>query len=393
MEPRLNVILHRRDPNAPHEEYDDNRRERSRSRDDGQGPPRVGSTESQATTEEAVEEAASGAEGHGHPSHEHQSTPQKRDRANLQQRWRTLDRRLNRPRERSDRSSEGSSPPRPLSDLGDLVRRMSELDRRLQQPPPGQGTSSSSRAAGGLSNEERTRRNQEQADPMNAWHDSQEADVWPDSPGEREVDEALAAEREIEEALAAEDEEEPSQPEPDYIQNIIEDEWRDMEESLNELTQRGVLTADAAERLVHTATLVYRGGNVHRLLLTKLTWRTPRALHEWTLWFVVLKDQEDSRRGTLQEVQEGTSRESWKTTLKLENIGRNQPQRLRMQLRRKPRKRWLKVEVEEETPREGVPNEEQQNIARRACINFAEYRMFQAKAQRSRRRYVEPGED
>ena len=109
VEPRLNVILHRRDPNAPHEEYDDNRRERSRSRDDGQGPPRVASTESQATTEEAVEEAASGAEGHGeghgHPSHEHQSTPEERDRANLQQRWRTLDRRLNRPRARSDRSS------------------------------------------------------------------------------------------------------------------------------------------------------------------------------------------------------------------------------------------------------------------------------------------------
>ena len=264
MEPRLNVILHRRDPNAPHEEYDDNRRERSRSRDDGQGPPRVGSTESQATTEEAVEEAASGAEGHGHPSHEHQSTPEERDRANLQQRWRTLDRRLNRPRERSDRSSEGSSPPRPLSDLGDLVRRMSEIDQRLQQPP-GRGGSSSSRAAGGLSNEERTRRNQEQADlhnPMNA------AAVWPDSPGDREVEEALAAEDEIEALLEAErppeenarrrmeqgnaaareglrrlraqeaeppeleeqaEEEEPSQPEPDYLQNIIEDEWRDME--------------------------------------------------------------------------------------------------------------------------------------------------------------------
>lgn len=147
---------------------------------------------------------------------------------------------------------------------------MSELDRRLQQPPPGQGTSYSSRAAGGLSNEERTRRNQEQADPMNAWHDSQEADVWPDSPGEREVDEALAAGREIEEALAAEDEEEPSQPEPDYIQNIIEDEWRDMEESLNELTQRGVLTADAAERLVHTATLVYRGGKCPQVTLDEV---------------------------------------------------------------------------------------------------------------------------
>ena len=36
-----------------------------------------------------------------------------------------------------------------------------------------------------------------------------------------------------------------------------------------------------------------------------------------------------------------------------------------------------------------MSNEEQQNIARRACINFAEYRMFQAKAQRSRSRYVE----
>ena len=204
VEPRLNVILHRRDPNAPHEEYDDNRRERSRSRDDGQGPPRVASTESQATTEEAVEEAASGAEGHGeghgHPSHEHQSTPEERDRANLQQRWRTLDRRLNRPRERSDRSSEGSSPPRPLSELGDLVRRMSEIDQRLQQPP-GRGGSSSSRAAGGLSNEARTRRNQDQADlhnPMNA------AAVWPDSPGEDEVEAALAAEDEIEALLEAE---------------------------------------------------------------------------------------------------------------------------------------------------------------------------------------------
>ena len=49
----------------------------------------------------------------------------------------------------------------------------------------------------------------------------------------------------------------------------------------------------------------------------------------------------------------------------------------------------VEVEVEEETPREGMPNEEQQNIARRACINFAEYQMFQAKAQRSRRCYVE----
>ena len=77
---------------------------------------------------------------------------------------------------------------------------MSEIDQRLQQPP-GRGGSSSSRAAGGLSNEERTRRNQEQADlhnPMNA------AAVWPDSPGEGEVEEALAAEDEIEALLEAE---------------------------------------------------------------------------------------------------------------------------------------------------------------------------------------------
>ena len=51
----------------------------------------------------------------------------------------------------SARSSEESSPPRPLSHLGNLVRRMGQLDQRLQQPPAdrqlhGPGGTSSSRA-------------------------------------------------------------------------------------------------------------------------------------------------------------------------------------------------------------------------------------------------------
>ena len=43
--------------------------------------------------------------------------------------------------------------------------------------------------------------------------------------------------------------------EPDYMQGIIEDEWQDMHESLQELTGRGVLTQDQAERLYHTAVI------------------------------------------------------------------------------------------------------------------------------------------
>lgn len=55
----------------------------------------------------------------------------------------------------------------------------------------------------------------------------------------------------------------------------------------------------------------------------------------------------------------------------------------------------IEEEVEEEATmegdptEEGVPSVEQQRIARRACIHFAEYRMFQARAKRCRETYVE----
>ena len=40
-------------------------------------------------------------------------------------------------RDSSRSTSRASSPARPISDLGVLVGRLNELDRRLQQPPPG----------------------------------------------------------------------------------------------------------------------------------------------------------------------------------------------------------------------------------------------------------------
>lgn len=181
---------------------------------------------------------------------------------------------------------------------------------------------------------------QERADLDNPMH---AVETWPDSPGEREVDEALAAEDEIGALLEAEqptEEEEQSQPGPDYLQEIIEDEWQDMQESLSELTRRGILTTDAAQRLVHTATLVYRGGKCPQVTLGEVDLedtegvarmdvvvRGPSGSGGFAAWHIT----GDARRDI--------SRDALKTILKLEDIGQHQPQELRIQRWKKLRKR------------------------------------------------------
>ena len=118
-------------------------------------------------------------------------------------------------RESSRSTSRASSPPRPLSDLGVLIGQLSELGRRLQQPPPGahpgEGGASSSgvdrpgtgATTGGLSSDGRSRRNQEFAEltsdtNMAAMHDAVGED------GEDDLNEILERENDIEEILRLE---------------------------------------------------------------------------------------------------------------------------------------------------------------------------------------------
>lgn len=118
-------------------------------------------------------------------------------------------------RDSSRSTSRASSPVRPLSDLGVLVGRLRELDHRLQQPPqgvpPGEGGASISGpghsgtgvSMGGLSRDERSRRNQEFAEltsetNMAAMHDTGGED------GEDDIEEILRREDDIEEILRLE---------------------------------------------------------------------------------------------------------------------------------------------------------------------------------------------
>ena len=172
------------------------------------------------------------------------------------------------------------------------------------------------------------------------------------------------------------------------MQSIIEDEWRDMEESLNELTQRGVLTADAAERLMHTATLVYRGGKCPQVTLGEadledtegiarmdVVVRGPEGSGGFAAWHIT-----GSARRDISRVMENNpeAQRHWKEpTAEAEDAAVEEAE-----------EEMIEEEVEEETTMEGdptaegAPSVEQQNIARRARIHFAEYRMFRAKAQR-----------
>ena len=118
-------------------------------------------------------------------------------------------------RESSRSTSRASSPPRPLSDLGVLIGQLNDLDRRLQQPPPGvhpgEGGASSSGAdrpgtganIGGLSSEERSRRNQEFAELTSDMNMAAMQDAGGED-GEDDLNEILERENDIEEILRLE---------------------------------------------------------------------------------------------------------------------------------------------------------------------------------------------